>query len=140
MGSTVDAVGRKRRSGQVVAYGLPLVQDKVTSLFLHLAFVFYPYILSCGIDPSTSPSAVLYFFLFPCGVSDRIDTPYCACRKRRLKQGVALELPLSGAWATYHFPYLALSSILTSFPVLCPVYFSLCCPLLLSTVALRYWK
>ncbi|GFN81143.1 stomatin-1 [Plakobranchus ocellatus] len=32
IGSTVAAAGRKRRPRQVVAYGLPLVQDKVTSL------------------------------------------------------------------------------------------------------------
>ncbi|GFN97164.1 hypothetical protein PoB_002367000 [Plakobranchus ocellatus] len=33
IGSTVIAAGRKRRPRQVVAYGLPLVQDKVASLF-----------------------------------------------------------------------------------------------------------
>ncbi|GFO18978.1 hypothetical protein PoB_004548300 [Plakobranchus ocellatus] len=88
-------------------------------LFLHLAFVFYPHFLSCAIVPSTSPSAVLYFFPFPCGVWDRIDPPYCACRKRRrLKQDVAHELPLSGTWATSLSLHLALSSILTSFPAL----------------------
>ncbi|GFN99158.1 hypothetical protein PoB_002566400 [Plakobranchus ocellatus] len=87
-------------------------------LFLHLAFVFYPHFLSCAIVPSTSPPAVLYFLLFPCGVWDRIEPPYCACRKRRLKQGVAHEMPLSGTWATSLSLHLALSSILTSFPAL----------------------
>ncbi|GFO32969.1 hypothetical protein PoB_005947400 [Plakobranchus ocellatus] len=80
--------------------------------------VFHPHFLSCAIVPSTSPSAVLYFFLFPCGVWDRIDPPYCACRKRRLKQGVAHELPFSGTWATSLSLHLALSSIPTSFPAL----------------------
>ncbi|GFN87212.1 hypothetical protein PoB_001371800 [Plakobranchus ocellatus] len=32
IGSTVAAAGRKRQPRQVVAYGLPLVQNKVTSL------------------------------------------------------------------------------------------------------------
>ncbi|GFN92582.1 urease subunit alpha [Plakobranchus ocellatus] len=41
-----------------------------------------PSFLSCAIVPSTSPSAVLYFFLFPCGVWDRINPPYCACVAR----------------------------------------------------------
>ncbi|GFO19365.1 hypothetical protein PoB_004587000 [Plakobranchus ocellatus] len=114
--SPCGCAGRKRRPRQAVAYGLPLVQDKV-AFFLHLALVFYPHFLSCAIVPSTSP-AVLYIFLFPCGVWDKIDPPYCACRKRRLKQGVAHELPLSGTWATSLSLHLALSSILTSFPAL----------------------
>ncbi|GFO34916.1 hypothetical protein PoB_006142100 [Plakobranchus ocellatus] len=32
MCATMAAAGRKRRPWQIVAYGLPLVQDKVTSL------------------------------------------------------------------------------------------------------------
>ncbi|GFO09038.1 receptor-type tyrosine-protein phosphatase f [Plakobranchus ocellatus] len=75
-------------------------QDKLTSL-------------SCAIVPSTSPSAILYFFLFPCGVWDRIDLPYCTCHKRQLKQGVAHELPLSGRWVTSLSLHLALSFIPT---------------------------
>ncbi|GFO25732.1 hypothetical protein PoB_005223700 [Plakobranchus ocellatus] len=81
-------------------------------------FVFYPLFLSCAIVPSTSPFTVLYFFLFPSGVWDRIDPPFCACRKKQLKQGVAHELPLSGTWATSLSLYLALPSILSSFHAL----------------------
>ncbi|GFO14565.1 hypothetical protein PoB_004107000 [Plakobranchus ocellatus] len=103
-------------------------------------FVFYLHFLSCAIVPATSPSVVLYFFLFPGGVWDRMDPPHCACRKRRLKQDVAHELPLVITWVTSLFLHLALSSLPTSFPELSSFYFSSSCLLLLSTVALRCWK
>ncbi|GFO19513.1 hypothetical protein PoB_004601800 [Plakobranchus ocellatus] len=108
-------------------------------LFLHLAFDSYPHFLFCAIVPSTSP-AVLYFFLFPFGVWDRIDPLYCVCCKRRLTQCATRELPLSGTSATSLSLHLAL--LLSSLPFLRyrSVHFSSYYPLLLSTVALRCWE
>ncbi|GFN83682.1 hypothetical protein PoB_001018800 [Plakobranchus ocellatus] len=114
-------------------------QYMVTSLSPPV-FVFYPHFLSCSIVPSTSPSAVLYFFLFPCGVWNRIDASYCACRKRRLKQSVVHELPLSGTWATSLSLHLALSSLPTSFPALSSRLLLLLLSFTSIHRSLRCWK
>ncbi|GFN80766.1 hypothetical protein PoB_000727200 [Plakobranchus ocellatus] len=45
-------------------------------------------------------------------------THHTVCHKRRLKQGVAHELPLIGTWTTSVSLHLALSSLPTFFPVL----------------------
>ncbi|GFO00751.1 hypothetical protein PoB_002725600 [Plakobranchus ocellatus] len=92
-------------------------------------FVFFPHFLSCAIVPSASPSAVLYFFFFSCGVWDRIDPPYCTCHKRQLKQ----VAPLS-CLSSVHGRHRLLSTLLCLlFPLYflryCSVCFSSCRPL-----------